>query len=260
MSSRLGRFLLILLVVVISFGVNTYGEVSSPEAGYTTAWQSLLTLWLSVQGVFNVWLPTGVVLGALLIAENRYKLSKEKSAQRTLKASLDFMNGWLDRIIPKLFPGENQDFIRSNIMLPRGNHLEVQCYCNMEPSDDKSLRWKRNQGASGFAWDRALALDDEDEKRTPVIFLKKKADPRDLKVIWRLSDEQIDLTKDVKWIVSIPLFRLRRPGSEFVGILNFDGVDQELSKMEILDTEKFNQESLAWGKSASVQLQERGIL
>jgi hypothetical protein len=112
------------------------------------------------------------------------------------------------------------------------------CSANMKIFPDYQMQLGIGQGCAGVAWQKAIS-DPISECWRPVYAPRAQLTGGQLQSRWKLSSEQIRLTTHILWVLSIPLFRNDRGKREFLGVLNFDGVNAELSQPERLQESQF---------------------
>jgi len=137
--------------------------------------------------------------------------------------------GLLKAAIVRLFPGEDHAMIRANIMTVRDDHLGILCSLNMELYPDSEIQLSYGQGCAGAAWKRAFEAP-MSERWVPVVALSARVTPKQLRERWGFTDDQISMTRRLLWVLSVPIFERQAGYSEFVGILNFDGVVKPLKR------------------------------
>jgi hypothetical protein len=70
----------------------------------------------------------------------------------------------------------------------------------------------------------------------PVYAPKAKLKTKSLKAMWNLTDSQVQATRHILWVLSVPIFYRNESEHRFLGILNFDGVGRPLrSPMRLED-------------------------
>jgi hypothetical protein len=178
-------------------------------------------------------------LYSLIRAEARYQDS-EKDRNRRL--ALDDLRDYLRAAIIKLFPGEDSNTIRANIMVPDGSQLVILCSVNMEFCKDFDIRLDFGQGCSGVVWNRANGKT-MSERWIPVLASKANLTSKRLKEMWHLTDEQINTTKGIQWILSTPIFHQDGPKTRCLGVLSFDGFGKPLKNMKRLQKASLHKDS-----------------
>jgi hypothetical protein len=195
-------------------------SVGNPNASSST--QPTNQLWAHIEPILIVLIP--IVASELLFITN----------EKTQKQKLEALGKKLEYIPKWLYPKEDLDTIRVNIMLPKWTHqglrfkkkLQIVCDYNMDPYrryDEKKLVWGLGEGASGEAMLRTVEYLDVKEWK-PIIFDRRDfTSPIDLKRKAKIPVMNIDQTLHVLWVISIPIILEGRPTC-CIGILNIDGV------------------------------------
>ncbi len=171
---------------------------------------------------------------ALLAVPPFYSLLRsDERANR--EAGLGLLRRLLPPAISELFPNENLVNVRANVMLARGGRLRMLVFTdNVFLYGDHDLAWDLNQGAAGKAWKRGRDAPPEDMWK-PVTTVLQGVRREVLRKEWGLSEEQIERTRHIKWISSVPIIVRSGEGRTCVGVLNFDGVRSPLRQMGRLD-------------------------
>ena len=151
----------------------------------------------------------------------------------------------LEAAAKRLFQEEDLKNVRANFMLVEGKGSERKLWIfaswNMDLWPDKDIRLLYGQGCAGVAWKRACEKGVR-EQWLPVVALPGLYG-EDLYKKWRLSGEQIEKTRHVSWILSVPVFIKDGNGHpQLIGVLNFDGI-QNLSKSEYLKMEQTHKDA-----------------
>jgi len=163
-------------------------------------------------------------------AESRYDRSER---DRRRREGIDVLRGLLRTAIPRLFPEEQPVSIRANIMTVESDHLAILCSVNMELYPDSEIRLAYGQGCAGAAWKRACEAP-MSERWVPVLAPSARVIPRQLRERWGFDENQIKMTRHLMWVLSTPIFHRSAGQSEFIGVLNFDGVGKELRRVSRL--------------------------
>jgi hypothetical protein len=162
-------------------------------------------------------------------------VSFARADQREMRAELDRkfndstkkLERMLLAAIHAFFEDEDSSTIRANVMIVSDEKLRMLASVNMDFDDDYGVTLAKNQGCAGLAWARAVELP-MNECWIPVYAPRTKLTKRNLKALWNLTDSQVEATKHILWIWSIPLFYRNEPEHRFLGVLNFDGVRRPL--------------------------------
>jgi hypothetical protein len=141
-------------------------------------------------------------------------------------------------------------------MIVSGDVLRMFCSVNMEVSPDVHVTLRKGQGCAGVAWKQAVDGPIGDCWK-PVYAPRAQLTPRRLKERWKLTEEQIERTGDILWVLSIPLFAHVGDSRRFLGVLNYDGVQQELARPRRLDEEEFLRQSIKMGEKIAEVLLEQ---
>ena len=154
---------------------------------------------------------------------------REKRAEQAqgLRDSIRKIERMLLAAIRVFFEDEDSSTIRANVMTVSGNELRMFASANMDFHDDYQVTLAKNQGCAGLAWARAVELP-MNECWIPVYAPKAKLKVKSLKATWNLTDPQVQATKHILWVLSVPIFYRNEPEHRFLGILNFDGVGRPL--------------------------------
>jgi hypothetical protein len=207
MSDAVVRWGLGLIAAITTLLAGSLGELSAECQNQAIGQAQILSFLLSSRGLARGWLPALVVFVVFYIAEQRHARGQEAARDRAFLEATDFMGNFLAGMIDDFIRDEiKQDVthVRANIMFDEGGILSVACACGMEVSQDRALTWRKNQGACGVAWDRSLTEIGEN-RRVPIVFIRSEVDVEDMRRIWRLTEEHIEKTNDVTWVVSIPV-------------------------------------------------------
>lgn len=189
------------------------------------------------------WVPPGsaavraalrLAASALLAVPPFYSLYRaDERANR--EAGLGLLRRLLPPAISELFPNENLVNIRANIMLASGDRLWMLVFTdNVYLYGDHDLTWAQDQGAAGKAWKRGRQAPPEDMWK-PVTTVLHGLRRDTLRKEWGLTEEQIERTRHIKWISSVPIIVRSGERRSCVGVLNFDGVRTLLNDMGRLD-------------------------
>ena len=149
--------------------------------------------------------------------------------------------------IQNLFVGELPQTIRANLMVVSGNELQMLAGSNMLVFPDFRVRLRLGQGCAGAAWEQAEGSSISDFWR-PVVATSTDLTTRRQRDMWHLTEEQVRLTAHILWIVSIPLFTRSHGQLTFLGVLNFDGVHQQLRHADRLSRPDFLGQCAAVGE------------
>jgi hypothetical protein len=191
-------------------------------------------------------------------ASLRLGSSKPFAAERLRKESLVRLEEMLSSAIRHLFVEETTADIRANVMTATGSDLRMLASRNMLVFPDYKVTLRRGQGCAGYAWEKAETGPMEDFWK-PTVATQAQLTPSFLKDKWKLSDEQIQETRHILWIVSVPLFRIVNGARTFIGVLNFDGVHRPLAHHQRLVQSNFLGECVAVGERVAevvAELQE----
>jgi hypothetical protein len=153
----------------------------------------------------------------------------ESSIKQERREALVELERTLVSSIQNLFVGEPREIIRANVMVVSGEELGMLASVNMQVFPDYRLRLHKGQGCAGVAWEQAVDGPIDDCWK-PVYAAKAQLTPSSLKGRWKLTDEQIRKTKNILWILSIPLFEKTESRRTFLGVLNYDGVHRMLEQ------------------------------
>ena len=151
---------------------------------------------------------------------------RAEQAQR-LRDSTQKIERMLHAAIRVFFEGEDSSIIRANVMIVSHNELRMLASANMDFHDDYHVTLSKNQGCAGLAWARAVELP-MNECWVPVYAPKAKLKMKSLKAMWNLTDSQVQATRHILWVLSVPIFYRNESEHRFLGILNFDGVGRPL--------------------------------
>jgi len=199
-------------------------------------------------------LSAGSGVYSYMRSEQRHRESSHKQEKREAIALLE---ATLASSIQNLFVGELLQTIRANLMVVSHNELQMLAGANMLVFPDFKVRLRLGQGCAGTAWQRAIDSTISDFWR-PVVATSNDLTARRQKDKWHLTDEQIRLTGHILWIVSIPLFT-KSPGQRtFLGVLNFDGVHQQLRHADRLSQPDFLGQCAAVGERVAEVVSTRG--
>jgi hypothetical protein len=186
-------------------------------------------------------------------AEQRHR---QAARQQECREALAELRRTLVASIPALFLGESGQSIRANVMIASGDVLRMFCSVNMEVSPDVRVSLRKGQGCAGVAWKQAVDGPIGDCWK-PVYAPRAQLTPRRLKQKWKLTDEQIERTGHILWVLSIPLFAHLGDSRRFLGVLNYDGVQQELARPQRLDEQEFLLQSIKMGEKIAEVLLEQ---
>jgi len=164
-------------------------------------------------------------------AEKRYQ---EVENERRKREALDELRDYFRAAIVRLFSDEDNNTIRANIMVVNSGELVTLCSINMEFCKDFDIHLQYGQGCAGEAWKRAREKPIS-ECWVPVLAPRTNLSLEELKEKWHFTDDLIEKTKDVLWVISTPIFYHTNLKMQFVGILNFDGVGNNLKNPKILE-------------------------
>jgi hypothetical protein len=164
-------------------------------------------------------------------AEQRYQ---EVEIERRKREALDELRDYFRAAIVRLFTGEDNNTIRANIMVVNLQELVILCSINMEFCKDFDIHLQYGQGCAGEAWKRATKKPIS-ECWVPVLAPKTNLSQKDLYEKWHFTDDLIEKTKDVLWVISTPIFYHVDSKMQFIGILNFDGVGSNLKNPKRLE-------------------------
>lgn len=174
---------------------------------------------------------------SLILAELRDKKAevryKEVENEKRKREALDELRDYFRAAIVRLFTDEDNNTIRANIMVVNGKELVILCSINMEFCNDFDIHLLYGQGCAGVAWKRAMEKP-LSECWVPVLAPEINLTSEDLKEKWHFTDELIEKTKEVLWVLSTPIFYHTSSKIQFVGILNFDGFGKNLNNQERL--------------------------
>jgi hypothetical protein len=93
----------------------------------------------------------------------------------------------------------------------------------MRDRPDEHIELRLGAGCAGVAW----------TSRETVRADLRGMDPLQLQEFWRLTEEQIELTRDLRYVLSTPVFDA---GGKILGILSVDTVDD--TAVDVLDSER----------------------
>jgi hypothetical protein len=203
-------------------------------------------------------LSAGSGVYSYIRSEQRHRDSLHKQEKREAIALLE---ATLASSIHNLFVGELVPTIRANLMVVSDNELQMLAGANMLVFPDFKVRLRLGQGCAGAAWQQAIGSTISDFWR-PVVAKSTDLTPRRQKDRWHLTDEQVRLTGHILWIVSIPLFTKSQGQRTFLGVLNFDGVHQQLRHPDRLSQPDFLGQCAAVGERVAevVSSQEAALL
>jgi len=249
-------FPVVLAIFFVSY--NLLNGVSRIE-GFDYRFGSWAAFVLSWQSAYLVWLPA--LTGYLLAAGPHYRWQRTLAAdkRRAYNEAVNECSEWLRRVIPALFPDEELGRVRANISMPREDELEAVIRHDVDAQRGRGLRWKRGCGASGAAWLDAVSTDEPAERRKPIVFRREATTIADMKRRWHLTREQLELTKHIIWVVSVPIFAEPKDASGFIGVLSFDGL-RRLRNEDLLESQDFHEEAVTWAEAATVQLRKVGLV
>ena len=172
--------------------------------------------------------------------------------------------GLLRRLLPpaiaELFPNENLASVRANLMLANAEKLTMLVFTdNVYLYGDNDLEWGYGQGVAGKAWKRGTEAPPEDMWK-PLTTVLQGVKRETLRNEWGLTDEQIEKTRHVKWISSVPI--IVRAGNErrCAGVLNFDGVGTALKNMGRLDEDEYLGITARLANEMGKIMQQKGII
>ena len=190
-------------------------------------------------------------------AEHRHHDSSLRQERRDAMARLE---DTLASSVQNLFVGERPETIRANVMVVSKEELSMLASVNMLVFPDYKVRLRIGQGCAGVAWQQALDATVSDFWK-PVVAASTDLTAGLKKVKWRLTEDQILLTRHILWVVSIPLFRKSQGQRTFLGVLNFDGVHRALKHPERLSQSDFMGQCAAIGERVAelVASQESGL-
>jgi hypothetical protein len=144
-------------------------------------------------------------------------------------------------------------------MIASKEELHMLASVNMLVFQDYKVRLRRGQGCAGVAWQQALDATVSDFWK-PVVATSTDLTTGLKKDRWRLTDDQIQLTRHILWIVSIPLFQSSQGQRTFLGVLNFDGVHQPLQHAERLSQPDFMGQCASIGERVAEVVSSQGAL
>jgi hypothetical protein len=184
---------------------------------------------------FTLLLSAGSGVYSYVRSERRHSESSQRQERREAMALLE---ATLASSIQNLFVGELPQTIRSNLMVVSGHELQMLAGSNMLVFPDFKVRLRIGQGCAGAAWEQAEGSSISDFWR-PVVATSTDLTTRRQRDTWHLTEEQVRLTAHILWIVSIPLFTRLHGQLTFLGVLNFDGVHQQLRHADRLSQPDF---------------------
>ncbi len=189
-------------------------------------------------------------------SEQRHLESSLKQERRDTIARLEDM---LASSIQNLFVGERPETIRANVMIASREELHMLASVNMLVFPDYKVRLRKGQGCAGVAWQQALDAAVSDFWK-PVVATSMDLTSSLKKGKWKLTEDQIQMTSHILWIVSVPLFRRSQGQRTFLGVLNFDGVHRSLEHPERLSQSDFMGQCAAIGERVAEAVSSQGAL
>ena len=205
---------------------------------------------------FALLLSAGSGVFSYVRSEERHRDSSLRQERRDAMARLE---DTLASSVQNLFVGERPETIRANVMIVSKEELHMLASVNMLVFPDYKVRLRKGQGCAGVAWQQALDATVSDFWK-PVVATSTDLTAGLKKDRWRLTDEQIQLTRHILWIVSIPLFRSSQGQRTFLGVLNFDGVHQPLQHAERLSRSDFMGQCASIGERVAEVVSSQGAL
>lgn len=190
----------ILGLVILGVALNLLAGYVVTDTALRAAMAGASVLLMAAPGLFN-----------LFAGERRASESREERLRTEIRDKLGLA-------VTSLFPGEDSQAIRSNVMIPHGEGLELAFRWNMDTWPDRDLSLESGEGVAGAALERALS---ESHARRWRPIVAKEIREEDL-TRWNLRRDVEEKTRHVRWVVSIPI--LERDTLSILGVLNFDGV------------------------------------
>jgi len=234
-----GAFLLLILLSAAANGLKILGILASDaNLGTINATQ------LDVAGAGVSFL---LYIAALMVSQIKLRgdrLSRAKSDVDSLFSTAS----------DSLFPEHIQSSIRGNVMVPKGKSLKILMTWKFYNKNELRLAWKKGQGCTGYCWQLATTTDPHEQWRPQIAPDLRSAD----KAKWNLTDDQVLHTRDVAWVISIPMLLATSKGNRFVGILNFDGTEPLETKID--DPGDFASLCAKWGAYMAQILEKHRIV
>ena len=145
-------------------------------------------------------------------------------------------------------------------MVLADERLRILAGANMKLFPDHDLTLAIDQGCAGVAWRQAIAGSINDCWK-PVYAPDARLTPDHLERTWKLTQGQIDATRHVRWILSLPLFLKEGTGRRFLGVLNFDGVGEQLADPSRVEHNDFLGTCVAFGERiAEILVDDRLVM
>ncbi len=183
----------------------------------------------------------------------------ESSIKRERKDAIAKLEDMLISSIQNLFVGERPETIRANVMITSKDELHMLASVNMLVFADYKVKLRKGQGCAGVAWQQALDAAVNDFWK-PVVATSMDLTTSLKKGKWKLTEDQIQMTSHILWIVSVPLFRRSRGNRAFLGVLNFDGVHRPLEHPERLSQSDFMGQCASIGERVAEVVSSQGAL
>lgn len=175
-----------------------------------------------------------------------YALGKAEKRERTRQRRREIadVSRVLEASVRRLFPNENLNHIRANLMIVVGDTLDVLCGWNMDAYPDSKMSLGYGEGVAGKVWVRATE-NPLSKCWQPVYAPREQLHRRNLGDQWGLDSRDIEKTSHIRWILSTPLLHRNADILKFLGVLNLDGVTADLNSMEVFEDSQFHLKCVA---------------
>lgn len=184
---------------------------------------------------------------------------EKREGARLRREKLDDLSRVLEASVRRLFPNENQYFVRANVMVAHGDRLEVLSSWNMAAWPDSRMNLGYDQGVAGKVWKSAIK-NPPSECWQPVYAPYEQLQRRNLEDHWGLSTEDISKTSHIRWILSTPLLYRQAETLRFIGVLNLDGVTSDLNSMDVFENHQFHLHCVAVADHVTKLIEEGSLL
>lgn len=184
---------------------------------------------------------------------------RDSSLSQERRDAMGRLEDTLASSVQNLFVGERPETIRANVMIASREELHMLASVNMLVFPDYKVRLRKGQGCAGVAWQQALDATVSDFWK-PVVATSMDLTTGLKKDKWKLTEDQVLVTRHILWIVSIPLFRRSQGQRTFLGVLNFDGVHRPLEHPERLSQSDFMGQCAAIGERVAEVVSSQAAL
>ncbi len=165
---------------------------------------------------FGMAFGAALLTGASGLASGRME-ERQRLEEKRLRAEAHLV-AYLQSILSVLethHPSPEASF-RINVMLTDGDSLKVTSAVGTYRTEELQVRWQRRQGVCGHAWAEGRTM----EAPTVGAPLPGGDDALGTTRPWGMTPEQINWSRGVAWVISVPL--RDGPKGEPFGVVNID--------------------------------------